>query len=577
MQAVAGWRAEYAAARENLIRGYLASRRPARLLTGLTRAADRLFGRIWTWHDLPPHAALVAVGGYGRGEMYPHSDVDVLILLDDDLPDAERARFEPLIGLFWDVGLPVGHSVRTLGECLRESSADITIQTNLLEARLVTGDTELFRRFRAGFLAALDPVAFYEAKVLEQEHRHGRSSDRALRLEPDIKEHPGGLRDLQTIGWVCQAAGLPPSMSGLAREGLLRPEEARRIEALARFLAHLRIRLHLAVNRREDRLVFELQERLAAELGFQARPPKRASERLMQRYFQTAREISLANEFLLSALRCRLKPVSQVETLDDHPGFLRRGNMLDLVDEGLLEREPEALFKAFQALQRHAGLQALSPRAMRALWRAGKRIDAAFRRDPSHHARFLGLLAEPSGVTQVMRLMHRLGILGRYLPAFGRVTGQMQHDLYHVYPVDEHILMVLRNLRRLSLPEFAHEFPLAHRLMAEYPRPDLLYLAALFHDIAKGRGGDHSTLGEADARRFCRQHGLAREDGELVAWLVRAHLSLSATAQKQDLSDPEVICRFAEGCGDVTRLTALYLLTVADIRGTNPTIWNAWK
>ncbi len=574
---VARWRDAYGSAREALIHAYLARPRPHALLAGLNAAADRLLRTIWQAHDLPAAAALVAVGGYGRGEMYPHSDVDLLLLLDDDLPVAEQARFEPLIGLFWDVGLAVGHSMRTLDECLRESAADITIQTNLLESRLLAGDDHLYRRFRARQQAAMDPIAFFEAKLLEQQSRHGRAADRALRLEPDIKEHPGGLRDLHTIGWVCRAAGLPTGLSGLARAGLLTPTEARRIAGHRRFLADLRIRLHLAAGRREDRLVFERQERLAADMGIAPKGNRRASERLMQRYFRTARELSLANEFLLSAVRCHLKPVAAGQPLADFPGLSRRGDLLDLLDEDWLERHPEAILDCFLALQRHPDLVGFTPGALRALWRAGKRIGSIYRRDPRHRAQFLALLREPRRITRCFRLMHRLGILGRYLPGFSRVTGQMQHDLYHVYPVDEHILTVLRNLRRMAIADLAHELPLAHRLMTNFDRPDLLYLAALFHDIAKGRGGDHSRLGEVDTRRFCRAHGLPDEETALVCWLVREHLTLSSTAQRQDLSDPEVIHRFAALCGDRRRLTALYLLTLADIRGTNPAIWNAWK
>ncbi len=574
---VAAWRADYQARRDALIRDYLAHPRPHRLLAGLSHAADVLLVRVWHALDLPAAAALVAVGGYGRGELYPHSDVDVLVLLDDALPEAEHARFEPLIGLFWDVGLPVGHSVRTVTECLAESARDVTIQTNLLESRLLAGNKRLYRRFVERYRQGIDPFAFFEAKQLEQQNRHGRAEDRALRLEPDIKEHPGGLRDLQTVFWISRVAGLPTTLNGLVREGLLNLAEAHRIARHARFLADLRIRLHLNAGRREDRLLFELQEPLAAQMGLSPKPPRRASERLMQRYFQGARELSLANEFLLSALRCRIRPIEVRQPLPDAPGFLQTGDLLDVADEDHLAREPAAVFDSFIALARHPELNGLSPRLLRALWRTRQHIDHTFRHSPAHQAQFLALLREPRGVTRALRLMHRLGILGRYLPAFGRVTGQMQHDLYHVYPVDEHILMVIRNLRRLALPEYAHELPLAHRLMAAFPRHDLLLLAALFHDIAKGRGGDHSTLGEVDARRFCRLLGLAVEDVDLVTWLVRHHLVLSTTAQKQDLSDAAVIERFARLCGRVERLTALYLLTVADIRGTNPGIWNAWK
>lgn len=574
---VSRWRDEHAAARQTVIQAYLDKRRPRTLLSGLSKAADDLFRQIWQAHDLPARSALLAVGGYGRGELYPQSDVDVLILMDDDLSAAQQGCFAPLIGLFWDVGLPVGHSVRTRSECLAESARDVTIQTNLLEARLLAGDANLFQRFMDDYQRAMNPLAFLQAKLLEQKNRHGRAAGRFLLLEPNIKENPGGLRDLHMVGWVCRAAGLPADLPGLAREGLIDASEAKRIGNRERFLSHLRIRLHLAVNRREDRLVFEQQEPLAEAMGIRPTRTRRAAEVLMQRYFQAAREISLANEFLLDALRCRLKPLQVTQPLADAPGFLQREMLLDIVRDDLYEHDPEALFATFLALTRHPELQGLTPRALRALWRAGRRIDKPFRDDPLHQRQFLDLLNAPRGLTQALRLMHRLGLLGRYLPSFGRITGQMQHDLFHIYPVDEHILMVLRNLRRLATPEFAHEFPLAHRLMADFPRPDLLYVAALFHDIAKGRGGDHSLLGERDARRFCRQHGLSRDDADLVSWLVRDHLIMSGTAQQQDLSDAAVIERFTRRCGSLQRLTALYLLTVSDIRGTNPNIWNAWK
>ncbi|HRH80097.1 MAG TPA: [protein-PII] uridylyltransferase [Thiobacillaceae bacterium] len=571
------WREEYARGRARLQDGYLADRRPAPLLHGLSRLTDRLMRHIWQAHRLPAGSALVAVGGYGRGELFPQSDVDVLILLDDGLSGDERTAFEPLIGLFWDVGLPIGHSVRSLTECLDESAGDTTIQTNLLESRLLAGDRQLYEGFRYRFRAALEPRAFYEAKLREQRSRHGRFADRALLLEPNIKESPGGLRDLQTIIWVAHAAGLPTSFPGLARQGLLGDDEVRLIGRHLRFLNHLRIHLHLLAKRREDRLLFEYQEPLAERMGFLPNARRRASELLMQRYYRVCRELSLANEYLLSAFRQELFPVGAVGDLPGYPDYLCRGDQLDIRREDLYEAHPEAILPTFQALQRHPELTRLTPRALRALWRAGRKIDDGFRRDPLHRAQFMALLHEPRGITHSFRLMHRLGLLGRYIPALGRITGQLQHDGFHIYPVDEHILMVLRNIRRVSLPQFAHELPLAHRLMADCNHKELLYLAALFHDIAKGRGGDHSTLGEADARRFCRAHGLEKWQTDLVAWLVRHHLTLSATAQKQDLSDPEVIQAFAAQCGDTRRLTALYLLTVADIRATNPKIWNAWK
>jgi len=573
---VAVWRDDLTRERGALCQAYLANPRADILLRGLSRLTDRVLAEIWADHDLPVQASLVAVGGYGRGELFPQSDVDVLLLLDDDLPESDRTRFEPLIAILWDVGLPIGSSVRTLSECLAEAQGDITIQTNLLEARWVAGKRSLFQRLRHSLTEQMDMPAFFQAKTLEQKVRHGRHTDVALLLEPNLKESPGGFRDVQTMLWISRAAGLATSLNGLARAGLLSSAEARAAGADLRLLSHLRIRLHLASNRREDRLLFEFQERIALAMGVSASDTRRASERLMQRYYRAARHVRLVNELVIGELRTRLLPPMATHTLPKSPGFRAAGNLLD-ADEDLFALHPEALLETFLVLAREHDVNGCTPRLLRALWRAGRSIDEAFRRDPANHRRFMELLRQPRGVTLTLRLMHRLGILGRYLPLFERITGQMQHDQFHIYPVDEHTLMVARNLRRLAVPEFAHEFPLAHRLMADCKRQDLLLLAALFHDIAKGRGGDHSNLGAQEARRFCRSHGLDAKETETVAWLVAEHLSLSQVAQKQDLSDPDVIASFARKCGNVRRLTALYLLTVADIRGTSPKVWNAWK
>lgn len=573
---VAAWRDSLAKEREALFQAYLAQPRVSTLLRGLSRLTDRILGEIWAAHDLPAKASLVAVGGYGRGEQFPQSDVDVLLLLDDDLPESEKARCEPLIALLWDVGLPIGSSVRTLAECLAEANGDITIQTNLLEARWVAGRRALFHKLRNALTDQMDVVTFFKAKALEQKVRHGRHTDVALLLEPNLKESPGGFRDMQTMLWISRAAGLATNLNGLARAGLLSREEARSAAADLRLLSHLRIRLHLASNRREDRLLFEFQEPIARAMDITPSGTRRASERLMQRYYRAARHVRLVNELVIGELRTRLLPIVATHALPKSPGFLAAGNLLD-ADENLFVHDPDALLETFLVLAREPEVNGCTPRLLRALWRAGRGIDAKFRRDPANHRRFLELLRQPRGVTLTLRLMHRLGILGSYIPLFGRITGQMQHDQFHIYPVDEHILMVARNLRRLAVPEFAHEFPLAHRLMNDCKRQDLLLLAALFHDIAKGRGGDHSGLGAVEAERFCRGHGLGEKESELVTWLVAEHLSLSQVAQKQDLSDPEVIAGFAHKCGDVRRLTALYLLTVADIRGTSPKVWNAWK
>lgn len=562
------WRNAYRAARETAIARYHAHPRVLPLLRDLTRAADHLLQTIWRHHDLPKSSALIAVGGYGRGEQFPQSDIDLLILIDDALPEADLTHFEPLIGLFWDCGLPVGHSVRRLTECLEEAKKDITIQTNLLEARFLCGDDKLAARLQAQLTAAMDPALFLAGKRMEQTDRHGRFSDRGLMLEPNLKDSPGGLRDLHMIDCVGQAAGFArhgsDSLAAMQPDGLICRAEIRRIRSSRNFLSHLRIRLHLAAGRREERLLFEFQERIATEMGLSATPTRRASEILMQRFFRTAHAVAMDNQILLGAL------AQVINGRADPQAF-------DLPDSTDFESHPDRILECILHLQNHPELTGFSPRALRLLTRAVTHIDAAYRRNPLHQSQFIAILRQPHGVTQALRLMHRLGFIGRYIPAFAKITGQMQHDLYHIYPVDEHSLMLLRNLRRLALTELAHEFPLAHRIMQGFDAPHLLYLAALFHDIAKGRGGDHSTLGAIEMRRFCRSHALSAEDSELLVWLVREHLTMSTTAQKQDLSDPEVIAAFATRCGDMRHLNALYLFTLCDIRATNPSIWNAWK
>lgn len=572
----AHWRNALLQQRAELGCSYQAAPRPAALLRDHTRLIDHALKSLWRETALPPDLALIAVGGYGRGQQFPHSDVDLLILLPRDMPAAPNGGLEHLIGLLWDIGLEVGHSVRTLAECLEEAGRDITVQTNLLEARLLAGNRALFGEFSRAIWAQLDPRVFFEAKLLEQQQRYTRFHDTAYNLEPNLKESPGGLRDLQNILWIGRAIGLA-QWHDLVHAGLISAREARQIRRHELFLQDLRIRLHYLARRREDRILFDHQNILAQSLGFADSAQRLASEQLMQRYYRTAKFITLMNEILLQNLRTRIFPAGASTPVAINPRFQARGGLLEARDEEIFHREPGTLLEVFLLLERHPELRGISAATLRALWRAKSLINPGFRRDPSNRALFMQILREPHGITHVLRRMNRYGILGRYLPAFGRIVGQMQYDLFHVYTVDEHALFVVRNLRRLTVPEFAHEYPLCSRLINGFERPEVLYLAGLFHDIAKGRHGDHSLLGSTDARRFCRQHGLDGADTEMVAWLVENHLMMSATAQKQDLSDPGVIAAFARKMKDRRRLVALYLLTVADIRGTSPTVWNAWK
>ncbi|MDQ8023001.1 MAG: [protein-PII] uridylyltransferase [Moraxellaceae bacterium] len=563
--------------RTQLRLAYEEDARPQRLLAGRAKLVDNVLTTLWQACGLPASATLVAVGGYGRGELYPQSDVDILVLLAAEADDALQTDITGFVGHLWDLGLDIGHSVRTVDECIAESEHDITVQTTLLESRRLTGSKELYSGFVQRVAIALDPAAFFHAKRAEQEQRYNRFQDTPFSLEPNCKESPGGLRDLQTIVWLALACGLGTRWNDLARHGLITEEEVAELKSAERFMQHVRIRLHHIAGRREDRIIFDLQETLAKAFGFSATRTRRASEVLMQHYYRTAKKIVQLNTILLQNIAVRFQSLADATPRPLDGRFRILGDTLDITHDQLFERDPHALLECFLLMMEHPELKNMSARTLRALWRARKLVNAAFRRDPVNRNNFLELFKQPRGQTHEFRRMNQYGILGAYLPAFGRIVGQMQHDLFHVYTVDQHILQVLRNARRFSLDEHAHEYPLMTRLMSAFDAPWLIYVAALFHDIAKGRGGDHSKLGMNDARRFARDHGLNKEDGELLVWLVEHHLTMSQVAQKQDLSDPDVIRGFANLVGDERHLTALYLLTHADIRGTSPKVWNGWK
>jgi [protein-PII] uridylyltransferase len=571
------WRESLLAGRHALREAYLRNPSPAQLLRGHTQLIDRILRGLW--RDMQPasRAALVATGGYGRGELFPCSDVDILVLLARDPSPAERERLERLVGMFWDIGLEVGHSVRTVRSCIESAAQDITIQTALLEVRHLAGSRALVDKLVAAMARAVDAPAFLKAKTLEQEQRHAKHQDAAYALEPNLKEAPGGLRDLQTIQWIARACGFGWRWRQLQRRGLLLPAEAAQLARHEALLHDLRIRLHYLAGRREDRIVFDYQTALAEQCGCRASPARRASEQLMQRYYQAAKGVTQLNTILLQNLEARLLPEKDAAPRALNERFQVRGERLEACREDLFEREPRAILESFLLLQQHHELRGMTAPTLRALWRSRLRVDARLRRDPTARLMFLQMLQQPRGIVHEFRRMNQYDVLGRYLPEFARIVGQMQHDLFHVYTVDQHILMVVRNLRRFTMTEFAHEFPLCSQLMDGFERRWLLYVAALYHDIAKGRGGDHSELGMRDARAFCRRHGLAREDADLVAFLVEHHLSMSGTAQKEDIYDPEVVQAFARKVGSERRLVALYLFTVADVRGTSPKVWNAWK
>ena len=543
---------------------------------------DSVLKQIWLKNNISAEVCLIAVGGYGRRELYPYSDIDLLILLPDQANTAINTQIEILVGLLWDVGLSVGHSVRNIQECIVEASKDVTVQTNLLESRLLIGNKKLFKDFTSKLQAAMNPRDFFVAKIKEQQERYAKFNDTAYNLEPNIKESPGALRDLQIIQWILKSqqtsalnnVSLP--WGRLVKLGIISGLEANQIRRHQQHLQTLRIRLHLLAKRREDRLLFDFQNELAAQLGLVNTPKKRASEQLMQSYYRSVKYISLMNEIVLQILQQRIA-IHQPEIISINERFEAHDLRLEAKSPCLFQQYPSAILESFLLLQQYPQLIGMGASLLRNLQRVKKLVNKEFRQNSHNKQLFIAILSQPNAINHTMRRMNRYSILGEYIPAFGKIIGQMQHDLFHVYTVDEHILNVLANLRRFSKSQLAYEFPLCTKLFAEFDAPYLLYLAAIFHDIAKGRGGDHSTLGTLDARRFCKSHGLTKADTELVAWLVETHLVMSSTAQKTDLSDPKVIEKFALLVSNERRLTALYLLTVADIRGTSPVVWNAWK
>ena len=556
------------------------------LLQKISRVTDVTLRQLWQRGHFAPDVCLIAVGGFGRGELFPHSDIDVLVLLPDDT-DVEadpvlKAAVETFISNCWDCGLHIGSSVRTAAHCIQEASKDVTVQTSLLEARLITGSKSGFARLQQQLRAVLEPKTFFIAKTLELRQRHNKFDNTPYALEPNCKESPGGLRDLQIVLWVARAAGLGTCWDDLAKNGLATAFEIQQLKANEALISLIRARLHLLANRREDRLVFDLQTAVAESFGYVAQANeggklmRRPSETLMRRYYWAAKAVTQLNQILLLNIEERLNPTTYpLRPLNER--FFDKAGMLEVASDDLYLHEPHAVLETFLLYETNVGIRGLSARTLRALYNARGVMDAHFRRDPANRATFLRILQEPRGITHALRLMNQTSVLGRYLWVFRGIVGQMQHDLFHVYTVDQHILMVVRNVRRFFMAEHSHEYPMCSQLAAGWDKPWIIYIAALFHDIAKGRGGDHSELGRKEARLFCRQHGIAAEDAALIEFLVGEHLSMSHVAQKQDLSDPEVIAAFARRVGNERYLTALYLLTVADIRGTSPKVWNAWK
>jgi len=524
-------------------------------------------------------ASLVAVGGYGRGELHPSSDVDIMLLLPDDLPDGCEPELSDFVAALWDVGLEIGHSVRTVAQCHEQASKDLIVATTLIEARLLDGPAELYDSIQEAISPdrIWPPDKFFEEKRKEQIARHHSYHDTAYNLEPNVKGSPGGLRDIQMIGWVAKRHFGVRTLDELVQHQFLTPGQIQRLNEGQAFLWRVRFGLHVLTGRREDRILFDHQIKLAELLGYEDATYTLAIEQLMQRYYRTVMELSRLNEMLLQLFEeaILMNPSAAPEPLNER--FQVKNGFLQTINDQVFSNDPSSLLELFLLLQQNPDLRGVSAYTIGLIKRNLPLIDEEFRQNPRNHRLFLQILRAPEGVTNELRRMNLYGVLGLYIPAFGRIVGRMQYDLFHAYTVDEHTLFVVSNLRRFALARFDHEFPHCSRIMQDLEKPEIAYLSGLFHDIAKGRGGDHSELGAIDAESFCLEHGLSKYEARTVAWLVRNHLILSTTAQKKDIGDPEVINEFASLVRDPMHLDFLYVLTVADVRGTNPKLWNSWK
>ena len=524
-------------------------------------------------------ASLIAVGGYGRKELHPASDVDLLILLHQAPDEIAQERISGLLTFLWDMGIEVGHSVRTLEECLQTARTDLTVITNLIEARLLAGSRDLYHQMRAGISPEnmWDSRSFFLAKLAEQKARYLRFGDTAYRVEPNLKEGPGGLRDIHMIGWIIEREYGHLSLAELHEHQLLDLNEYECLREGQAFLWSIRFILHTITNRKEDRLLFDYQHTLAKTFGHQEEQRNEAVEAFMQRYYKTITELERLTDVLMGILRDKLAIDEQPQPVMVGEWYQKRGNLLAVNSPDTFTLYPTALLEIFVFLQNTPGVTGLAPETIRLMRSNLHRIDSGFRQQFWHRQIFMQILRQSSGITFVLRLMNRYGILAAYLPAFANIVGRMQYDLFHAYTVDEHTLFVISNVRRYSTEKGATELPMCSEIFKRLQKPEILYLAALFHDIAKGRNGDHSELGAVDAYDFCREHGLNVHDASLVSWLVQKHLLMSVTAQRKDISDPDVVQEFASQVIAQNRLDYLYLLTIADIKGTNPKLWNSWK
>ncbi|GAC1030411.1 [protein-PII] uridylyltransferase [Pseudomonas sp. No.21] len=543
---------------------------------------DQILRAAWERFDWSEDAdiALLAVGGYGRGELHPYSDIDLLILLDSADHETFRESIEGFLTLLWDIGLEVGQSVRSVDECAEEARADLTVVTNLMESRTIAGPESLRRRMQdvTSPERMWPSKEFFLAKRQERKARHAKYNDTEYNLEPNVKGSPGGLRDIQTILWVARRQFGSLNLHALVKEGFLVESECSVLASSQEFLWKVRYALHMLAGRAEDRLLFDHQRKLAGLLGFQGDDAKQAIEHFMQKYYRVVMGVAELSDLInqhFEEVILRSAGSSPAQPLNSR--FQLRDGYIEVTHPNVFKRTPFALLEIFVLMAQHPEIKGVRADTIRLLRDSRHLIDDDFRSDIRNTSLFIELFKSSQGIHRNLRRMNRYGILGRYLPEFGHIIGQMQHDLFHIYTVDAHTLNLIKHLRKLKWPELAEKFPLASKVIDKLPKPELIYIAGLYHDIGKGRGGDHSELGAVDAEAFCARHQLPAWDSRLVTWLVQNHLVMSTTAQRKDLSDPQVIFDFAQLVGDQTHLDYLYVLTVADINATNPSLWNSWR
>ena len=543
---------------------------------------DTVLALIWNRYAFAASAdiSLVAVGGYGRGELHPHSDIDLLILTRSGIEENWQEDLGAFITLLWDLKLDIGHSVRSIQESMDAAREDVTILTNLLETRTIAGPDDL--RDELSHQVYSDAISsdrdYFIAKREEQKQRHAKYGDTEYNLEPNVKGSPGALRDIQTIGWITKRHFGLQNIADLTRFSILTEEEHRILLQGETFLWRLRFGLQLIADRNENRLLFDHQRALAQMLGYKDEGKRLGVELMMQSYYRTVLALAELTDVILQYYdEAILGAGSDDDILPLNKRFQIRNYYIEAVNNQVFAYAPYAIMEIFVLMAQHPEIKGIRATTIRSLRAHRHLIDDAFRSDLAVTSLFMELLRTPHALDQTLSAMKKYNVLGRYLPEFGQIIGQMQHDLFHIYTVDAHTMRVIRNMVRLDSADARNEYPLASRLIHRLPKLETLYIAGLYHDVAKGRGGDHSELGAIDVESFCERHHLSERDTQLASWLVENHLLMSMTAQRKDISDPDIIHGFARAVPSQVHLDYLYVLTVCDISATNPKLWNTWR